>query len=172
MDIKRIEKGHGTRQVVCCRGNLPSVDIVYDHYHISAMINRAVDDLRRQEHHQAENEQKQVMQGSRVLLFRNYETLGADSQDRLQSLLEVNQAPLTMYTMKDQLRSFWTLPNRKDPSSFLYTWCFDAMDSCVKQLVRIGLTLTRYRNGILNYFSHPITNAVAEVLNKRPISVR
>ena len=152
-----IDMSHSYRKAV--QEHLPSVDIVYDHYHISAIINRAIVDLRRQEHHHAENEQKQVMQGSRFLLLRNYETLGADSQERLQSLLEVNQPLLTMYTMKEQLRAFWKLPNRKDASSFLYTWCFDAMDSGVKKLVKIGLTLTRYRNGILNYFSHPITNA-------------
>jgi len=55
-----IDMSHSYRKAA--QEYLPSVDIVYDHYHISAMINRAIDDLRRQEHHQAENEQKQVMQ--------------------------------------------------------------------------------------------------------------
>lgn len=41
------------------------------------------------------------------------------------------------------------------------------MDSGLKQLVTIGLKLTRYRNGILNYFSHPVANAVAQGLNNK-----
>jgi transposase len=160
-----IDMSHSYRKAL--EEHLPSVAIVYDRYHISALINRGIDDLRRQEHHHAEGERKQVMQGSRFLLLRNYDALDPDSQNRLQSLLEVNQPLLAMYTMKEQLRTFWTLPDRKEAASFLYTWCYDALDSGVKQLMKIGLTLNRHRKGLLNYFSHRITNAVAEGLNNK-----
>ena len=39
-----IDMSHSYRKAI--QEYLPSVDIVYDHYHISAMINRAIDDLR------------------------------------------------------------------------------------------------------------------------------
>lgn len=160
-----IDMSHSYRKAV--QEHLPSADIVYDHYHVSALVNRAIDDLRRQECRHAGREHKQVMQGSRFLLLRNYETIDPDSQHRLQSLLKVNQPLLAMYTMKEQLRVFWTLPNRLDAGYFLYNWCFDALNSGIKQLMKLGLTLNRYRKGILNYFSHPITNAVAEGLNNK-----
>lgn len=160
-----IDMSHSYRKAV--QEQLPSVAIVYDRYHISALINRAIDDLRRQEHHRADGDRKQVMQGSRFLLLRNYDALDPDSQNRLQSLLEVNQPLLAMYTMKEQLRVFWTLSNRKEAASFLYNWCSDALDSGVKQLMKIGLTLNRHRKGLLDYFTHRITNAVAEGLNNK-----
>src|SRR5512133_4129710 len=100
------------------------------------LVNRAIDDLRRQVCRHAGREHKQVMQGSRFLLLRNYETIDPDSQHRLQSLLEVNQPLLAMYTMKEQLRVFWTLPNRLDAAYFLYNWCSDALNSGIKQLMK------------------------------------
>lgn len=117
------------------------------------MINRAIDELRRQKHHQAKNEQKQVEQGNRLQLLGNFEPLVTDSQDRLLSLLVVNQFPLTMETIKEPFMAFLTIPNRKVASSFLHIWCFNAMSSGVKHIVKIGLALIRNRNCNLNYFS-------------------
>jgi transposase len=160
-----IDMSHSYRKAV--KEQLPHIDIVYDRYHISALINRGIDELRRAEYRRANNDGKQVLKGSRFLLLRNYDTLELNSQDRLASLLEVNQSLMTMHTMKEQLRTFWTLPSRKTAAQFLNNWLFDALTSKIKPLIRVGLTLLRHRLDVLNYFNHQITNAVTEGLNNK-----
>ena len=160
-----IDMSHSYRKAI--QEQLPCVEIVYDRYHISALINRAIDDLRREEHQRASSESKSFMKGSRYLLLRNYENLDPNGRHRLQSLLSVNHSLLTMYTMKEQLHSFWHLATRQEALSFLYNWCFDALNSGIKQLVKIGMTLYRHQEGLLGYFTHRITNAVTEGLNNK-----
>ena len=147
--------------------HLGDVDIVFDHYHISAMINRAIDDLRRDQQNKMDEEHKKTLKGSRFLLLRNYSSLDEENQRKLQTLLEVNKPLFVMYSMKEQFRGFWKLENPKAAQDFLYQWCFDALTSGTRQLIKIGLTLNKYRNEILNYFKHWITNAVTEGLNNK-----
>lgn len=160
-----IDMSHSYRKAV--QECLPHVSIVYDHYHISALINRSVDDLRREQQRQLCGKEKQALKGSRFLLLRNYGKLDPDAQQRLQLLLDMNKPLFSMYTMKEQLRQFWECRNRQEARKYLWQWCFDALTSGVKQLVKVGLTLNSYREDILNYFDHPITNAVTEGINNK-----
>lgn len=92
---------------------LPKVDIVLDRYHISALINRAIDELRRE--HQAELEKlgEKTIKGSRFLLLMNYEKLSGKRKKRLDRLLEVNEPLYVMHTMKEQLRLFWDMESEE-----------------------------------------------------------
>jgi transposase len=66
--------------------------------------------------------------------------------------------------MKEQLRLFWELDNRKEAEQFLTVWCRDAMNSGIKALKRVGKTLVAYRTGLLNFFDHRITSGAVEGL--------
>jgi len=145
---------------------LPGVDIVLDRYHISALANRAIDELRRE--HQAELGKlgNKTIKGSRFLLLTNYENLSGKRKRRLDRLLEVNGPLYVMHAMKEQLRLFWDL-GRKEAEQFLAAWCRDAMESGIRQLIRVGRTLALYRTLILNYFKHRITCGKIEGINNK-----
>ncbi len=145
---------------------LPKVDIVLDRYHISALINRAIDELRRE--HQAELGKlgNKTIKGSRFLLLANYEDLSGKRKHRLDRLLQVNEPLYVMHAMKEQLRMFWDL-GRKEAERFLEGWCRDAMASGISQLMRVGKTLAMFRSLILNYFKHRITCGKIEGINNK-----
>lgn len=85
----------------------------------------------------------------------------------LDALLKVNQPLFEIHSMKEQLRLFWELDNRKEAEQFLAVWCRDAMNSGIKALKRIGRTLGAYRTGLHNYFEHRITSGAVEgLINK------
>lgn len=147
--------------------HLGGVDIVFDHYHISAMMNRAIDDLRRDQQNKMNEEDKKTLKGNRFLFLRNYSSLDPDNKRKLETLLEINKPLFVMHSMKEQFRGFWKLESRKVAQDFLYQWCFDALSSGIKQLIKTGLTLHKYRDQILNYFKHHITNAVTEGINNK-----
>lgn len=72
-----------------------------------------------------------------------------------------------MYNMKELLRYFWKFKTPDRAKEFLYAWCHDALTSGSKPLIRLGLTLNKYKDQILNYFKHFITNAVVEGINNK-----
>lgn len=147
--------------------NLSHIDIVFDRYHISALVNRAVDDLRKDLQAQLDEKGKRYFKGSKFLFLRNYSNLTDQSKAKLQLLLDANEPLFLMYNMKELLRYFWMFKKRDLAKAFLYSWCFDALNSGIRPFIRLGLTLNKYKDQILNYFKHRITNAVVEGTNNK-----
>lgn len=140
---------------------LPHIDIVFDHFHVNAVMNRALDDLRK------DQENSNVLKGKRFLLLRNYEDLNSSQSDRLNELFEVNKPLFIAHSLKEQFRLFWKQDNIEKAIAYLYKWCFDALATGIKQLKRVVKTIARHQEGILNYFKHRITNGKAEGLNNK-----
>lgn len=146
---------------------LPHVAIVFDRYHIVALINHAIEDLRREQQRELDRLGQQTLKGNRFLLLSNYEDLKPDRKARLDALLQANQPLFTIHSMKEQLRLFWEKENLPAARAFLETWCADALRSGIKHLAKVAKTLSAYRTGLLNYFTHPITSAVVEGINNK-----
>lgn len=147
--------------------NLSHVDIVFDRYHISALTNRAIDDLRRDLQAQLDQQGKKYLKGSKFLFLRNYTNLTDPNKAKLQLLLDTNKPLLFMYNMKELLRFFWMFKSPDLAKDFLYSWCHDALTSGTLPFIRLGLTLNKYKDQMLNYFKHRITNAIVEGTNNK-----
>ena len=149
------------------RETLPTVDIVFDRFHIMALMNQAIDELRRDYQRELDVLGQQTLKGSRFLLLQNYDSLAPERKARLDALLQVNSPLFIIHSMKEQLRLFWEKEDRKEAEQFLAVWCRDAMQSGIKALKRVGKTLGSYRTGLLNYFEHRITSGAVEgLINK------
>jgi transposase len=135
------------------RETLPRVDIVFDRFHIMALMNQAIDELRRDYQRELDVLGQQTLKGSRFLLLQNYDSLAPERKARLDALLQVNGPLFVIHSMKEQLRLFWQKEDRKEAEQFLAVWCRDAMHSGIKALKRVGKTLGAYRTGLLSYFS-------------------
>jgi len=146
---------------------LPHIDIVFDHYHVTALINQALDELRREQQSELDELGKKTLKGSRFLLLKNYNNLSVHRKERLHNLLSANEPLFTAHCMKEQLRLFWEQPDPESARHFLETWCKDAQQSGIKMLARVGKTLAGYRTGLLNYFKHRISNALTEGINNK-----
>jgi transposase len=146
------------------RETLPHVAVVFDRYHVVALMNRAVDELRREQQHELDQLGKKTLKGSRFLLLRNYDSLEPDRKARLNALFEVNEPLFTIHSMKEQLRLLWQKESREAAEKFLTVWCRDAMQSGIKALIKVGKTLAAYRTGLLNYYAHRVTSGAVEGL--------
>ena len=60
--------------------HLPDVPIVFDRYHVMALINRQIDALRREQQRHLDGEGTRTLKGSRFLLLRNYHELPDDKK--------------------------------------------------------------------------------------------
>jgi transposase len=147
--------------------HLPKIDIVFDHYHISALMNRGLDELRRKHQKDLDEIGKKTLKGSRYLLLSNYESLNQEKQDRLQALLEINAPLATMHCLKEQFREFWNQTSSENARKFFDNWYEDAMKSKIHPLMKVAKTLRSYLFGLVNYFKHKITSASVEGTNNK-----
>ena len=146
---------------------LPKVDVVFDRFHVVALLNTAIDEVRRDQQAHCNSVGLQAIKGMRFLLLRNYEKLDFKKQNSLECLLEVNKPIALAHAMKEQIRLFWTKATIKEGAGFLAWWVMDAVTSGIRELERTGKTLLRHWQGLVNYFKHPITNGKTEGINNK-----
>ncbi len=54
---------------------LPHVDVVFDHFHVTALLNRALDDVRKDQQSSLNIDEAKTLKGSRFLFLTNYDNL-------------------------------------------------------------------------------------------------
>lgn len=142
---------------------LPHVDVVFDHFHVMKLMTTALDDIRKEQQKTCGN----ILKGERFLFLKNYDSLDVNGMERLNTLLAANEPLFIAYTMKEQLRSFWTQENRESAEIFLKNWCTDALIQGAQPLRNVAKALVRRLDGLLNYFKHRISNGKAEGINNK-----
>ncbi len=146
---------------------IPEIPIVFDRYHIMAIMNRQIDDLRREQQRSLDDQGKKIIKGSRFLLLRNYDSVKGENRERLDTLFEANAPLYEIHTMKEQLRLFWEQRNQRDGVYHLVAWILDAMKSDVKQLRKMSSTLIDHLQGVIHYYPHKISSGLLEGLNNK-----
>jgi transposase len=147
---------------------LPSLDIVFDRFHVMKLINKAIDEIRREQHRLYKAKGNDVLKGSRYLLLRNIESLDPSQRNSLEQLLAMN-APLAFaHLMKEQLRGFWTQLTKTDAELFLLRWILSVRDEYyVPELAKVARTLLYHHFGLTSYFKHRISNGTTEGVNNK-----
>lgn len=146
---------------------LTNVDVVYDRFHVVALLNKTIDEIRREQQAKSNAEGLKVIKGMRFLLLSNYEKLDLKKQNSLESLLKVNTPIATAHAMKEQIRLFWTKTSVEEGTNFLSWWIMDTIETGINELRKTGRTLLRHWKGLVNYFKHPITNGKTEGINNK-----
>ncbi len=146
---------------------LPHVDVVFDHFHVTALFNKALDEVRKNQQQNLSKEEGKALKGGRFLLLKNYENLGSEKQTRLEALLEANEPLFLAHSLKEQFQLFWHKGSKEEAEEFFMYWGVDVLATGLEPLIKVVWTLYRHLEGILNYFKHRITNASAEGINNK-----
>jgi transposase len=165
--LKAIAMDMNAAYASATKKHLLDVDVVFDRFHVVALLNTAIDEIRRDQQAKCNAVGLRVIKGMRFLLLSNYEKLNPKKQDSLECLLEVNKPIALAHAMKEQIRLFWSKGSVQEGAKFLAWWIMDAVESGIYELQKTGKTLLRNWNGLVNYFKHPITNGKTEGINNK-----
>jgi transposase len=146
---------------------LPDIDVVFDRFHVVALLNTAIDEIRRDQQAKCNAVGLKAIKGMRFLLLSNYEKLDPKKQNSLECLLEVNRPIAIAHAMKEQIRLFWMKSTVQEGCKFLGWWIIDALETGIDELAKAGRTLLRHWQGLTNYFKHKITNGKTEGINNK-----
>lgn len=147
--------------------HLPSVSIIFDHFHVTKLLNNTIDKIRRSEYAKCQNKGLLLLKGQRFLLLRNFVDLEDRQKSSLQQLLEINRSLAIAYSMKEQFRLFWLCGSKAEGARFLCWWIIQAIESGVEQLAKTARTLLYHAEGLISYFEHKIDNGKAEGINNK-----
>ena len=144
---------------------LPQASIVHDRFHVSQHLNRAVDLTRRREQARLVKQGEAALKRTRYLFLRNFETLKVEQHTTFQQARRVAVKTAAAWECKELFRGFWEQPTIAHGRTYLARWFRQAKRHRLPSLTRVGHMLIRHAAGLLNYFEHRITNAVAENIN-------
>lgn len=153
------------------RSRCPKAQVVYDLFHVVAKYAReVVDRVRVDEANRLRHDRpaRAVVKSSRWLLLRNRERLpGETERVRLDELLAANQALMTVYVLRDDLKRLWTYRHRGYAERFWQHWLQRALDSGIEPLMRFARRLEPYLEGILAHCQWPLHTGLIEGMNNR-----
>lgn len=150
------------------QANCPQAEVVYDLFHVVAKYGREVIDRVRVDEANRLREDKparKIVKSSRWLLLRNRRGLKPSEQVRLDELLEANQALLTVYLLRDELKRLWYYRRQSWAKKAWHTWYEQAMASGIEALRKFAKRLEPYLHGILARCRHPLNTSVVEGIN-------
>lgn len=165
-NLKAIAMDLSPTFISAVKEHLPRVAIVFDHFHVTKILNQALDEVRKCEHEKHSPLEK-VGKGNRFLFFKNFENLDQAAAKKLNHLCEINKNLALAYELKEQFRIFWIRGSMKEGKKFLFHWIDMAKRSGIKPLEKVARTFLRHQEGLLNYFNHPISNGKIEGINNK-----
>lgn len=162
---------------VCCdmwqpyidviKEHLPDATLVFDRFHITQHLLRAVDEVRRQEARELKKTNPELLKRTRYLWLKNVENLTDRDRTRLGHLEGLNLRSGRARLLKDTFREFWDYKRKGWARRFLKKWFWWATHSRLEPMRDFAWMLRRHEEDILSYFELRIDNGLVEGMNNK-----
>ena len=141
--------------------HLPHAEITFDPFHVTKLVNEAVDKVRR-----AEQQQHPELRKTRYLWLKNPANLTVGQTQRLEDFDLPNSTLKTAraYQLRLAFQSFYDQP-REQAKVYLKKWYFWATHSRLEPMIEVAKTIKRHWNGILRWSETKISNGLLEGIN-------
>jgi len=166
--IEAVAMDRGGAYLSAVREGLPKAVVVFDKFHIIQNMNRAMDDIRREEYRRAlksKSPTADLIKGQRFNLYRLPENRTENQSLRLQELLDSNHNLSMAHLLSEQLRLLWGYRHRGYAERYLRNWVSLAEESGLHPMIKFARGLWRDRENILSYIRHNITTGPLEAFN-------
>jgi transposase len=141
--------------------------IVHDPFHLSHMLNEAVDKVRKAEHRALNATGDDRLVGTRYIWLHGWENVAPSQQERFKELRGQRLKTSRAWALKELFRDFWTCESTEEGKDFFRCWYNWAIRSRLEPVKKVARSFKRHLANILTYFTHPITNAALEGLNNK-----
>jgi transposase len=145
--------------------HLKNAVLVFDKFHVFKYLSDAIDEVRRYEQRQAEEEGKQLLKGCRWIMLKK--DLSRKQKRKLQELLEQNENISKAMLLKEAFSAFYESETEEEAEAVLDEWTEQCQESNLSPFKKLAKRLNRWKDGILAYFTHKITNGMSEGINNK-----
>ena len=157
-----------------CRDKVPGADtkMVFDRFHIMRHVIDAVDKVRKQEHKALMQAGNHTLAKSKYLWLTNPANMTDQARERFAELKVTELKTGRAWAIKESLRELWSYTSTTWAMKFWKRWYFWATHSRLAPMIAAAKLIARHLPNVLTYFTHRITNAVAEGLNSKIATVQ
>jgi len=143
---------------------------ILDRFHIVAMLNKAIDEVRASEHKKLiADGYEPVLKKSRWCLLKRKENLTKLQAVSLKTLLQYNLKSVRAYLLKEDFHAFWNYISPCWAEKYLNKWCTRVMRSKIEPMKKVVKTIRRHKPLIMNWFhaKKAFSSGIVEGLNTK-----
>lgn len=149
---------------------VPQALHILDRFHIVVLLNKAVDEVRRQETQRLKQEgYEEVLTHSRYCFLKNESNLTDRQAMKLDELLQYDLKSVRAYLLKESFQGFWHYRSPYWAEWFLQKWCARAMRSKLEPMKKFVKTIRRHQPLMMNWFKakKAFSSGIVEGLNRK-----
>jgi transposase len=144
----------------------PNATLVIDRFHVVKALNKAVDEVRKEEWRALDTGGRKAIKGLRWLLSMHSRNRTKGHTRFLNSLRNSNRRIHRAWVLKDEFEHFWNYRYRASAEKFLKNWMTSALRSRIPSLRTFVGTLRNHYHNIVTFIDRNLTNAVGEGINR------
>ena len=145
----------------------PNAEITTDKFLLVALMNKALDEIRKQEQNTLSQSHRKKFYMSRMLLKKRGEDLSDKDHQRLIKLFELSPALERAWELKEEFRDLLQIDSISEAKSALEKWYTRVSNAKLNPFYRVKGIIKRWQSQVLNYFKTKITNGFAEGINNK-----
>jgi transposase len=142
--------------------HLPGASIVFDKFHIMALLGKAMDELRK-----GERRGNELLKGHKYTVLYRYDHLSAGKREELDWLLMAYPRLGEGYRLKELFSEFWAIRDEAEAMGFLSYWCDVVSGSDIQPFKKFARTLQAHWSGVVSYIKAQINSGVMEGINNK-----
>ena len=147
-------------------------NILHDKFHIMKMANDAVDKVRRGDHKQRLKDGDARLKGSKYFWLTSLENHSEKQDARFQSICNLSLATGLPWSYKEFLRDLWAQETEGKAKSYFRDWYQRVIRTNMAPMKKLARSLKERIDNIVTYCTHGITNAVAEGIKSKIMSIK
>jgi len=142
--------------------NFPNAKLTFDKFHITKIINEAMDSLRKFERKEIEE-----LKGNKYLFLKGDKKLNPEQIEAKHYFLTHYPKLGEGYRLKELFNNFWDIKDVEEAGGYLSYWCDLAEESKIAPFMKASRTIRSHWSGILNYIKSRLTNGILEGINSK-----
>jgi len=140
--------------------------LVLDRFHVVKALNKAVDEVRKEQWRNACADERKALKGLRWLLFKHSSNRSKKDSRILNALRKGNRRIHRAWVLSDEFERFWDYKVEWAAKRFLKRWMTTALKSRIEPIRKFVRTIKKHIGRILPYIGSRLTNAIGEGLNR------
>lgn len=142
--------------------NLPNADIVFDRFHVTKIINEAIDRVRKNE-----VKSNPILKNCKYIFLKNKKNLSDKQNLKLQQiqLSKLNLKTMKALHIRESFQQIYQADSTENFFLLFKKWYFWATHCKIQPIIEAAKTINRHKTGILNWINYKISNGILEGFN-------
>jgi len=138
----------------------PNVHLTFDHFHLIQLLNKAVDQVRREE-----QPTHPELKRTRFVWLKNDWNRTKEQAQVFQELKASRLATVRATHLKSVFQDLFVYDNAEEVEPLLKHWYFWATHSRIAPMIKAAKTIKKHWDGVVRWFSSRISNGLLEAIN-------